>query len=86
MKVKELPQDTDLTTVKVELPNNVLTKYKNYVGGEKEMYIVGNMMGDFFLSPFPKTTKGDRVIYPMPLGVFPEDILEWNVVKWNLGK
>lgn len=80
MKVSELPENTNLTKVKVRLPKDVLKKYKEYAGGEKEMYIVGSMMGDFFLSP---TIKKERRLYPMPLGVIPEDILNWEVVENN---
>lgn len=78
MKVKELPENTNLADIQVELPDDVLTQYQEYMGGEKKMYIVGSMMGDFFLSPDPKT-KGSRRLYPMPLAVEPQHILEWEV-------
>lgn len=82
MLVKELPEGTNLTEIKVILPDDVLEKYKAYCGGEKEMYIAGSMMGDFFLSPNPKTDgKGERRLYPMPETIDPSDILEWEVVK-----
>jgi len=81
MKVKELPKNTNLTTIKVKLPKKVLIEYKAYCGGEEEMYVVGDMMGDFFMSPFPSDTKGERRLYPMPISVNPKDILEWEVTN-----
>jgi len=82
MKVKELPENSELAKVKVELPDDVLKQYQNYAGGEKHMYILGQTMGDFFMSPDPPTKdgKGSRKLYPMPFGVNPRDILEWEVI------
>lgn len=80
MKVKDLPEDTDLSTVLIELPDEVLEQYQDYAGGEKRMYIAGQMMGDFFMSPMKPHPKKSRPIFPMPLGVEPSDILEWEVV------
>lgn len=79
MKVKELPENTNLTDIKVELPSYALNEYKSYLGGEKEMWIVGAMMGDWFLSPDPKS-QNKRTLFPMPITIEPRDILEWNVV------
>lgn len=81
MKVNQLPENTNLTNVMVKLPDNVLAEYKDYCGGEPEMWIVGSMMGDFFLSPAPPSTKGERRLYPMPISVVPSDILEWEVTQ-----
>lgn len=80
-KVNQLPENTNLTKVKVKLPDNVLKDYKDYCGGEPEMWIVGDLMGDFFLSPLHPDTKGERRLYPMPINVVPSDILEWEVVE-----
>jgi len=81
MKVSELPEDTNLRDIKVELPDDVLEQYQEYCGGEKQMYVVGSMMGDFFLSPDPYNDgKGKRRLYPMPLAVIPQHILGWEVV------
>lgn len=80
MKVKELPENTNLTKIKVKLPDDVLKQYKEYAGGESEMYIVGATMGDFFLSPNAPGTKSRR-LYPMPIGINPSDILEWEVIQ-----
>ena len=78
--VKNLPKDTNLTKVKVKLPDNVLEEYKGYCGGEPEMWIVGDLMGDFFLSPTAPTPEHRR-LYPMPITVQPSDILDWEVVE-----
>jgi hypothetical protein len=79
MKVRELENGTNLINIKVRLPDPVLATYQSYLGGEAEMWICGGMWGDFFLSPDPK--EGHRRLYPMPLSVDPEDILEWEVVE-----
>ena len=80
MKVKELPEDTNLAKVLVELPDDMLKQYKDYAGGEKRMYIVGQLMGDFFMSPTKPHPKKSRKMFPMPLGIEPSNILEWEVV------
>lgn len=81
VKVKNLDKGTNLTKVKVKLPEDVLASYKKYYGGEPEMWIVGSLMGDFFLSPDAPTPdgKGKRSLFPMPVNVEPSDILEWEV-------
>ena len=85
MVVKELKKDQDLTKVRVKLPEDVLKQYKDYGGGEPEMYIAGSMMGDFFMSPDPPDNKVEgkatRRLYPMPQFVEPKDILEWEVAE-----
>ena len=81
MLVKQLPRDINLSKVKIKLPDNVLKMYKDYCGGETEMWIVGAMMGDFFLSPIPPEPKGRRRVFPMPELVEYSDILEWEVVE-----
>lgn len=78
MIVNELPKDTYFADIKVKLPADVLKQYKDYCGGEPEMWIVGDLMGDFFLSPDPPRPE-HRKLYPMPPGVLPSDILEWEV-------
>lgn len=81
MKVKELPKDTNLTKIKVKLPDDVLKAYKEYAGGEPEMWIVGSMMGDWFLSPIAPGIKGKRRLYPMPISVEPFHILDLDVAE-----
>jgi hypothetical protein len=68
MLVSELPESTNLMLVRVILPDDVLEKYVNYLGGEKEMYVVGSFMGDWFMSPTP-SSKEERRLYPMPVSV-----------------
>lgn len=82
MKVKELPENTDITKVKVELPEMVLKAFKAYTGGKKHMYPVGNTMGEFWFSPNKptKSGKGTRRLYALPYGYMPSVILEWEVV------
>lgn len=80
MIVEELPKGTNLLYVRLKLPTDALEKYKDYAGGEEEMYIVGNTMGDFFMSPNPPG-KHKRRLYPLPLGVTPQDMLKWEVVE-----
>jgi hypothetical protein len=82
MKVSELPENTNLTEVKVKLPSEVLKDFKNYMGGEQEMYIIGFTMGDFFLSPQPKSIK-ERRLYPLPPHIEASNILDWEVVEVN---
>lgn len=80
MTLKELPEGTDLTKIKLVLPDNILTLYQEYWGGEKEMYIVGELMGDFFMSPNSKEEENRR-LYPLPASVLPIDMLDWQVVE-----
>lgn len=80
MKIKDLPPQADLTKFRVKLPAKALKQYKAYAGGESIMYIVGGMMGDFFMSPDAPTKKGNRRLYPMPTLVTPQDILNWTIV------
>jgi len=81
MKVKDLPHDTDLKKIKIELPDDVLKAYQDYAGGEKHMYIVGSMMGNFFMSPHPPCPDESRQMFPMPLSLVPSDMLEWEVIN-----
>lgn len=85
MKVKDLPPGTNLAAIKVQLPDDVLKQYLSYGGGEGIMYIAGDAMGDFFLSPhhpghLNEEGKEYRRLYPMPEGVNPLDIMEWEVI------
>jgi len=82
MLVKDLPEGTNLINVKVILPDDVLKAYKDYCGGTRKMWIVGNTMGDFFMSPHIPTKKGSRRLYPMPININPKDILDWEVDRF----
>ncbi len=81
MNVQDLPEKTNLTKIKVKLPKKALDQYKSYCGGEEEMWIVGSMMGDFFLTPDKPTKEGERKLFPMPELINPGDILKWKVVE-----
>lgn len=78
-KVKNLPEGTNLVKVKVILPDDVLKAFKAYAGGTRKMWIVGYTMGDFFLSPNMPSKKGSRRLYPIPIGILPNQILNWEV-------
>lgn len=81
MKVKDLKdKETNLTKIKVRLPDDVFQKYKDYCGGEQEMWIGGFMMGDFFMSIDTPTEK-KRKLFSMPEGVETKDILEWEIIE-----
>ena len=80
MKVKELPEDTNITKVKVRLPEDVLQSFKDCLGGEPEMWIAGQIMGEFFISPNSPETK-ERRLYPLPFPYLPNIILEWEVIE-----
>ena len=81
MKVNELPKETNLIFVKVQLPAEALKKFKKFCGGEPQMWIVGDTFGEFFLSPQPPSSEGKRDLYPKPPDVNVADILGWNVVE-----
>lgn len=80
LKVNQLPKDTNLTKVKVRLPDKTLKMYQDYAGGEKDMWIGGSVMGDFFMSTDPPDKK-ERRLYPMPELVEPSHILDWEVIE-----
>lgn len=81
MKVNELPKETNLTLVKVQLPTEALAKFQKFCGGESQMWIIGDWMGEFFLSPQPPSSEGKRDLYPKPPDVNVADILGWDVVE-----
>ena len=81
MKVNELPKETNLIFVKVQLPTEALKKFKKFGGGEPQMWIVGNTFGEFFLSPQPPSSEDKRDLYPKPPDVNVSDILGWDVVE-----
>ena len=81
MKVSELPNDKDLSDVLIELSDEVLEDFKAFLGGEKRMYLVGETMGEFWLSPDPKAEGQKRRLYALPMGYVPSDILDWEVAQ-----
>ena len=81
MKVKDLPVDTNLTTVKVKLPDDVLrTLQEESTGSAPEMYIVGYFMGNFFLSK-DAPSENKCVLCPIMDIIEIATILEWEVVE-----
>ena len=81
MKLKDLPGNTNVLKLKLKLPKIALQEFKEYLGGETEMYIVGPMMGDFFLSPMPPDIKGERRLYSLPISIETSELLEWEVIS-----
>jgi hypothetical protein len=81
MLVKELPEDTNLTKVKVRLPESDFELFQNYAGGEKEMWIAGYYMDTFFLTPVNPGSESKKNLYPLPEGLTPTSILDWEVVE-----
>lgn len=80
MKVKNLPKETKLTYVKVRLPDKALLAYRQYAGGEKEMWFVGEQTKEFWMSPDPRGAAKRR-LFPMPKGVTLRQVLEWDVIE-----
>ena len=54
----------------------MLKAFEDYSGGVKEMYIIGNTMGEFWLSP---DLEGKRKLYALPLQYQPSDLLELEI-------
>jgi hypothetical protein len=79
VKIKDLPPDTNLGSIKVKLPDDVevlddRTPKECYISG---MHATGT---GIFVSEFGPDHKGEKSIYP----VYPEnriDILEWDVIE-----
>lgn len=86
MKVKDLPDNSDLFNMKIKLTPELQQLYADYSSkGEDEIYLVGPLMGDWFISPHPpdhvkENGEKGREIYPMPLMVEPRDFLECEVL------
>ena len=82
MKLKELDPKTDITTVKIKLTEDLKKAYDEYAGPHDtdEVYIVGDTMGDFFIS-IDAPDKDKRQLYPMPIYHQPKEFLECEVVK-----
>lgn len=91
-KLKDLDDGVNLIGVKLKMTPEIQESYANYSSkGEEEFYIVGEMMGDFFISPDApsKDKKGSRTLYPMPIEIFPSDLFGCEVISilcsecWN---
>ena len=80
MKVEEL-KGVNLTKVKIKLTGELKEAYENYSSkGEDEIFLVGAVMGDWFISP-DAPTNGKRSLYPMPLEVEPHMFTECEVIE-----
>lgn len=79
VKIKDLPDSTDLQKVKVKLPTHIYKASSLPLYGikNKPVYLQGWVMGDFFV----KTDLKSSQIYPMFWSFVPSDIKEWEVVQ-----
>lgn len=81
MKIKDLPKDYNLQSVKVRLPKKVFNASSLPQYGLKNtgVYLQGWVMGDFFV----KVKKESTQIYPMFWGVsgIPSNFEEWEVLE-----
>lgn len=79
VKIKDLPQGTNLQGIKVKLPKHIYTSSSLPMYGikNKPVYLQGWVMGDFFV----KTDLKSSQIYPMFWSFVPSDIQEWEVVS-----
>ena len=76
-KLRTLSGNTKLDHIKLELPDKALKSFKNYLGGEKDMYYVGSIMGEVFMSP--DAPKDKRRLYPFPPEIQPSALLNWEI-------
>ena len=78
MKIKDLPDNTNLQYVPVRLPDDIYfaSSLPAYRKKNVPVYLWGWIMGDFFVKLNPKSRK----IYPMYWASMPENIKEWEVV------
>lgn len=79
VKIGDLPEHTNLQSVKVKLPLHVYkaSSLPMYGIKNKPVYLQGWVMGDFFV----KTDLKSSQIYPMFWSFLPSDIKEWEVVS-----
>ena len=74
MKLSDLPGDTNLQKVKVRLSDSLYnsSSLPDYKIETKEVYIMGAIMGDFFVKLKPEDTQ----VYPMY-----RDWIPWEELK-----
>lgn len=79
VKIGDLPEQTNLQSVKVKLPLHVYkaSSLPMYGIKNKPVYLQGWVMGDFFV----KTDLKSSQVYPMFWSSVPSDIKEWEVVS-----
>jgi hypothetical protein len=79
MLVQDLPEDADLGSVLLRVPDNFLATMRSHAGGEPEMYLVSCGIVSWF-SPDPPTSKKRR-LYPTLPHWDVGKILTWEVVN-----
>ena len=74
MKLKNVEDGVKLSSIKVKLTDSLYdsSSLPEYDIKTKEVYLVGNMMGDFFVKIDPESDQ----VYPMF-----NDLLGWDVLK-----
>lgn len=77
-KIKDLPKETNLQSLKVKLPKEVYkaSSLPMYNIKNVPVYLQGWTMGDFFV----KLNLKQSQVYPMFWSSVPSDIEEWEVV------
>ena len=75
MKLKDLPGDMNISTVKLQMPLSVFKASDNRGLSSREVYIVSQ----WFCGIWVKTSLSSTRIYPIQ--IFPERILDWKVVE-----
>lgn len=82
MKVSDLPEDSNLSKVQVEIPDDLLKNIREYYPNHEGItYVIGYGMGDFWISVDPPGGKRDLI----PMSLFPSfnsrDILDWKILE-----
>ena len=82
MKLKELDPKIDIRNVKLKLTEDLKKAYNEYAGPHDtdEIYIVGETMGDFFIST-DAPDKESRQLYPLPVYHQPSEFLECEIIE-----
>ncbi len=79
MKIKDLPKDQNLQDVQVILPEHIYeaSSLPMYDIENVPVYLVGWLMGDFFV----KLNKKDTQVYPMFWDFPPSTLEEWEIAS-----
>jgi len=80
MKVKELPEETNIVGLHVRIPDHVFNSGLIQLSGipQQDVYIAGSIMNDFFVSTISNKTKGKRRVYPL-MGM-EDTLLDWDII------
>lgn len=70
----------NLTRVKVKLPKDIVASMKAFSNAKSTMWIAGNIMGEFMLSPDNPDEKSRKLV-PFPENTQPSCLLSCEVVK-----